>query len=390
MIFIWYVEMVLYVVITGLKIGVGRITLSRKRIEDTFDTVMTTNMYPMKKITLLLLLSFYSLFGQIHQRDKLDAIFNTLETTDQAMGGISIYENGNEIYKKSFGYANREQKNKSKSTTQYRIGSVTKMYTAVVIIQLVEEGKLTMDTTLDAFFPKLPNATKITVKNLLKHQSGLFNITEDEDFTTWMLQPQSKVKMIDRMVKNGVIFDPGTDTSYCNTNYILLAYIAEEATGKSFYTIVQDKLVKPLQLKRTRVGTEMPKGVEEAVSYQRANGEWELVTQYTDMSAPTGAGAIVSIPSEVNMFTSALYGGDLISKSSYEQMTDVSTGMGMGLGGMPIMGMQAYGMSGQIDGFKSLAIFFPEKKTSITLISNGYETSLQEVMMQVLQTYFSN
>lgn len=382
--------MVLYVVITGLKIGVGRITLSRKRIEDTFDTVMTTNMYPMKKITLLLLLSFYSLFGQIHQRDKLDAIFNTLETTDQAMGGISIYENGNEIYKKSFGYANREQKNKSKSTTQYRIGSVTKMYTAVVIIQLVEEGKLTMDTTLDAFFPKLPNATKITVKNLLKHQSGLFNITEDEDFTTWMLQPQSKVKMIDRMVKNGVIFDPGTDTSYCNTNYILLAYIAEEATGKSFYTIVQDKLVKPLQLKRTRVGTEMPKGVEEAVSYQRANGEWELVTQYTDMSAPTGAGAIVSIPSEVNMFTSALYGGDLISKSSYEQMTDVSTGMGMGLGGMPIMGMQAYGMSGQIDGFKSLAIFFPEKKTSITLISNGYETSLQEVMMQVLQTYFSN
>lgn len=377
-------------VITGLKIGVDRITLSRKRIEDTFDTVMKINMYSMKKITLLLLLSFYSLFGQIHQQDKLDAIFDTLETSDQAMGGISISKNGEEIYKKSFGYANRTQKIKSNSTTQYRIGSVTKMYTAAIIIQLVEEGKLTMDTTLNTFFPKLPNASKITIKNLLKHQSGLFNITEDEDFATWMLEPQTQVKMIDRMVKNGVIFEPGTDTSYCNTNYILLAYIAEKATGESFYTIVQDRLVKPLKLKYTRVGTDMPKGNEEAVSYQRIDNEWEEVTEYTDMSAPTGAGAIVSIPSEVNMFTTALYKGDLISQSSYEQMTDVSTGMGMGLGGMPIMGMQAYGMSGQIDGFKSLAIFFPEKNTSMTLITNGYETSLQEVMMQVLQTYFSN
>lgn len=377
-------------VITGLKIGVGRITLSRKRIEDTFDTVMSINIYSMKKITFLFLLSFYSLFGQIHQQDKLDVIFNSLETADQAMGGISIYESGKEVYQKSFGYANREQEIASKSTTQYRIGSVTKMYTSIIIIQLAEEGKLTMDTTLNTFFPKLPNASKITIKNLLKHQSGLFNITEDEDFTTWMLQPQSKVKMMDRMIKNGVIFEPGTDTSYCNTNYILLAYIAEEVTGKNFYTIVQDRLVKPLELKRTRVGTEMPKGEEEAVSYHRANEEWELVTQYTDMSAPTGAGAIISIPSEVNMFTTAIYEGDLISKSSYEQMTDVSTGMGMGLGGMPIMGMQAYGMSGQIDGFKSLAIFFPEQKTSMTILANGYETSLQEVMMQVLQAYFSN
>lgn len=342
----------------------------------------------MKKITILFLLSFCSIIGQNKNQSELDTIFKTLETTAQGMGGISIYENGKEVYQKSFGYANIDQKIKGNNVTQYRIGSVTKMYTATIIIQLVEEGKLQMDTPLSTFFPKLPNASKITIKNLLKHQSGLFNITEDEHFTTWMYEPQTRVKMIDRMANHSIIFEPGSDTSYCNTNYILLAYVAEEVTGKSLYDIVQDRLVKPLQLDITRIGTDMPQGNQEAVSYQRVDETWELVSQYTDMSAPTGAGAIISTPSEVNVFTNALYTGALISQTSYEHMTDVSSGMGMGLGGAPIMNMQGYGMSGQIDGFKSLAIFFPDKKVSITLVANAYDGSLQEIMMRVLQTYF--
>jgi len=344
----------------------------------------------MNKLTILFLFNFCFLLAQTNQHDQLDAIFETLETTGKCMGGISIYQEGKEVYQKSFGYANIDQKIKSTPTTHYRIGSVTKMYTATVIIQLIQEGKLQFDTPLSAFFPKLPNASTITIKNLLKHQSGLFNITEDKKFRTWMFQPQSRGKMLDRMVANGIIFDPGTDTSYCNTNYILLGYIAEDITGQSFADIIQEKVVVPLQLKRTRVGVDRPKGTEEAVSHERMDDHWEVVPQYTDMSAPMGAGAIVSTPLEVNMFTTALYSGKLISKASYQQMTDVSTGMGMGLGGMPIMGMQAYGMSGQIDGFKSLAIFFPEKKVSMTLVSNAYESSLQEIMLQVLQTYFKN
>ncbi|WP_299678567.1 serine hydrolase domain-containing protein [uncultured Dokdonia sp.] len=344
----------------------------------------------MKNITLLFLLSFCPLVAQVQQEDQLDAIFETLDTTKKAMGGISIYKDGKEVYQKSFGYANIAQENKSIATTKYRIGSVTKMYTATIIIQLIEEGKLQIDTPLSAFFPKLPNASSITIKNLLKHQSGLFNITEDEDFSTWMLMPQSRVSMLGRMVKNGVIFDPGTDTSYCNTNYILLGYIAEDITGKSFNDIVEARIITPLQLERTFVGVDSPKSKEEAISYQWSDNQWEVVTAYTDMSAPGGAGAIVSTPSEVNMFTTGLYTGRLISQTSYQQMTDVSTGMGMGLGGMPVMGMQAYGMSGQIDGFKSLAIFFPEQETSMTLVSNAYASSLQEIMMQVLQVYFKN
>lgn len=342
----------------------------------------------MKKITILFLLSFCSLLGQTKHQNSLDAIFDDLEKAGQAMGGISIYEDGKEVYQKSFGFAIIDQKIKSTSTTQYRIGSVTKMYTAAIIIQLIEEGKLKQDTPLNTFFPKLPNAEKITVKNLLKHQSGLFNITEDEDFTTWMIKPQSRVKMIHRMTKNGVIFEPGTDTAYCNTNYILLAYIAEDIEDTSFHDIVDDRLVRPLELKLTRIGTDPPKGAQEAVSYQRIDDQWEVVTDYTDMSAPGGAGAIISTPSDVNLFTTALYKGKLMSQASYQQMTDVSTGMGMGLGGMPIMGMQAYGMSGQIDGFRSLSIFFPEKGVSMTIVTNAYETSLQEIMMKVLQTYF--
>jgi CubicO group peptidase (beta-lactamase class C family) len=348
----------------------------------------------MKQLLRLLTILFYLLWslitkGQTTSTEKLDAIIETVETEQQGMGSISIFKEGKEVYQKTFGVTNIETKTKADASTVYRIGSVTKMYTAAIIIQMVEENKLKLDAPLSAFFPEIPNASKITIENLLKHQSGLFNVTEDAAFSTWMFQPQSRVKMLERVVKNGSIFEPGTSTTYCNTNFILLSYIAEEIDGEGFDAIVLNRISKRLGLAKTKYGVTINPTHNEALSHALNDGNWEVVTDYTHMSAPMGAGALVATVSEVNAFTTALYMGNLMTKSSFEKMTDVSSGMGMGLGGAPILGMKGFGMSGQIDGFKSLAIFFPEQKVSMSILSNGYNGSLQTLMMPVVQSFFA-
>lgn len=346
------------------------------------------------KLLRLLTILFYLLWslitlGQSTATQKVDAIIQTVETEKQGMGSVSIFKEGKEVYHSTFGSANIETNATANASTVYRIGSVTKMYTAAIIIQMVEENKLKLDEPLSTYFPELPNAQRITIENLLKHQSGLFNITEDDAFSTWMYQPQKRIKMLERVVKNGIIFEPGTSTTYCNTNFILLSYIAEEVDGKNFDEIVLNRISKRLGLEKTKYGVVIDPTNNEAVSHRLNDGNWEIVQAYTHMSAPMGAGALVATVSEVNAFTSALYLGGLMTKASFDTMTNTASGMGMGLGGKSILDMQGYGMSGQIDGFMSLAIFFPEQKVSIAILSNGFDESLQQLMMPIIQSFFT-
>src|SRR5690606_9537400 len=117
--------------------------------------------------------------------------------------------------------------------TKFRIGSITKMFTATMILQLVEEGKLTMETKLGAYFPSVPNAKEITIEQLLNHHSGLYNIT-DEEYLNYYTQPKTQQEILERIAKQTPDFPPGERGAYSNTNYLLLGYILEKLTDKSY------------------------------------------------------------------------------------------------------------------------------------------------------------
>ena len=340
-----------------------------------------------KVLIIIFIISSQNLNAQEKVETSLDTFFNAIEKEGQGSGQVSVFVRGVEAYHTTFGYSDWEKKLKNTEHTVFRIGSVTKMYTAAIIIQLIEEGRLSLEDTLSSFFPELPNATTITIAHLLKHQSGLRDITMDENFTTWMLEPQTAQLMLGRMVNNGTVFQPGTDTGYCNTNYILLGYIAEHLESKPISEIVHSRIVTPLKLNKTTIGVAINPTKNEALSHNFENGSWQVVQEYTDMSAPSGAGAIVSTATEVNTFTHALFTSNLVSKKSLQQMCDVSSGMGMGFGGREVNGVQFYGMSGQIDGFKSFAIVIPSAEMSITILTNGYEGSPQDAVLKIAQTY---
>ena len=139
----------------------------------------------MKKLLLLTgLLAAFMANAQDFDRSKMDRLFALIEQNNRGMGSISIYESGEEVYQNAIGYVSIADEIKATKNTKYRIGSITKMYTASMIMLLIEEDKLSLDTKLDKFYPEIENAGKITIKHMLKHQSGIFNFTNAPDYSS--------------------------------------------------------------------------------------------------------------------------------------------------------------------------------------------------------------
>ncbi|WP_299189057.1 serine hydrolase [uncultured Aquimarina sp.] len=341
-----------------------------------------------KNITCIAFLISYTITAQTFNKTRLDSLFNLLDTHNQGMGSISIYKQGKEVYKNSIGYLDLGNKTKANSETIYRIGSITKTFTATIIMQLIDDNKLDLETLLSDYFPKIFNADKITIGQMLRHRSGLFNLTEDEDFMKWMIVPNTRKQMIDRLLKKEGSFEPGEKTAYSNTNYLLLSYIAEEIEGKTYSEILQSRIIQPLGLKRTAYGKNIDTNNNEALSYVMNDNKWVKIEKHTHMSVPIGAGAIVSTPTEVNIFYNSLFSGQLVSNASLEIMMDTSTGMGIGLGGETFFGKQAYGHNGGIDGFQSLTMYLPEEKIVVSYIGNGVVMSPNNCIVNVLKSYY--
>lgn len=344
----------------------------------------------MKKSILILLVCAYPLFtiAQIKNKSNLDQLFNGFESENKAMGTISIAKNGKEVYQKNIGFSNIENRIKPNKLTKYRIGSITKTFTAVVILQQIDEGKLTLKSLLKEFFPQLPNAHKITIEDLLRHQSGLTNITNDKSIRTWVSKPQTRNQMMKRFIKNGTVFEPKEKSSYSNTNYAILSYIAEDIDKKSFDTILKDRIINPLKLKRTEFGKAIQPDNNEAYSYYYENNQWNLIEFKTHMSAPMGAGAIVSTSSEINRFYTNLFTNQLISKKSLEKLMTIKKNFGLGVTKLKFKGLEVYGHDGGIDGFQSFALYIPEKKITISLTFNGLQMIMMPLIISILETYF--
>ena len=341
----------------------------------------------MKKITFFFIALLPSLLlAQQFNSQKLDSLLDRIAEADKAMFSLAIHENGKPIYTRAIGYADVESEMKANPNTMYRIGSISKSFTSTLILKLIEEGKLSLDTKLSKFYPELPNADQITIKNLLNHHSGLFNFTNDEDYISWMQKKKSKEELLRIIKLNGTEFEPNEKGEYSNTNYVILTWIAEDASGKSFSELLQQYIIQPLDLKRTKYQGKINVKNNEAYSYKLGN-DWIKDTE-TDMSIPLGAGAIVSTPSDLNTFYTALFEGKILTEESLKKMKTIEDHYGLGLFKFPFYEKYSFGHTGSIDGFSSVASYFPEEHLAISITSNGSSISLNDVMLGALNIYF--
>lgn len=323
-------------------------------------------------------------FAQTFDKAKLDGFFDALAAKDKAMGSVAIAKDGKVIYTRAVGSASINGKDKVAATaaTKYRIGSISKMFTAVMVFQLVEEGKLKLTDTLDKFYPNIPNAKTITIGEMLAHRSGIHNFTDDAEYTTYLDKPQTKDQMIARVAKPKSDFEPNTKAEYSNSNYVLLGYIVEKVGKKSYADALKTRITSKINLSDTYVGGKIGAQPNEASSYNFL-GEWQPATE-TDMSIPAGAGAIVSTPTDLTKFIDALFKLKLISQKSLDQMKTINEGFGMGMFPVPFYGKKGYGHTGGIDGFNSSLVHFPEDNLAVAYTSNGMIYKVNDIIIAAL------
>ncbi|MDT0651613.1 serine hydrolase domain-containing protein [Autumnicola edwardsiae] len=344
----------------------------------------------MKKLIITSLLLFISAIclSQNLNTKKLDSLFQLLEQHNKFMGTLVVSQDQKTIYSNSIGFADVENKIKADSLTKYRIGSISKMFTATLILNAVEEGKLELDQPIGKYFPKIDNSHQITIKNLLNHSSGIHDFTRNEDYFSWNTSFQSKEDMLKKISNFKNDFEPSSKSQYSNSNFVLLTFILEDIYKQSFQKILNQKIVKPLHLNNTYYGKKISSENNEAYSYKFL-GEWKKEKE-TDMSIPKGAGGIVSNPKDLKTFIEQLFIGNIISDKSLNLMKNIENGYGLGMLQFPYNDKISYGHTGGIDGFESVVSYFPEDKLTISLSSNGVNYNKNNILLAVLATFYNN
>lgn len=335
----------------------------------------------------LIILTHFS-FSQSFDKAKLDAYFDTLGQYNKFMGSVAIAQNGHLIYNRTMGFANIEEKQKANENTKYRIGSISKTFTATLIFKAIDEKKLSLDQTIQKFFPDIKSLDKITIAHLLYHRSGIHDFTDDqEEFLKWHTQAKTEKEMLAMISKGGIDFEPGTKSDYSNSNYLLLSYILEKTFKMPYAQILDKYIVKPLALKNTYLGKKINSKNNEASSYHFEEN-WKLADE-TDISIPLGAGGIVSTPIDLVKFNTALFGGKVISQKSLAQMKTVNGKYGMGISAIPFYDKAGFGHSGSIDGFSATFSYFSDGDIAYALTSNGSNFNNNSMSLAVLSAVFS-
>ena len=320
-------------------------------------------------------------FAQGLDTAKLDKFFDALAAKNKVMGSAAVARDGKVIYSRAVGYGaiNDKEKTPATTSTKYRIGSITKMFTAVMIFQLIDEGKLKLNDTLDKFYPDVPNAKTITVAQLLGHRSGLHNFTGDAEYLTYMTKPKTQSEMVAIISRSKPDFEPGARAEYSNSNYVLLGYIIEKVSKKTYPAVLKENITSKIGLTDTYVGGKTDPGNNESLSYEYLNG-WKPSTE-TDLSVPGGAGAMLSTPTDLTKFAGALFNLKLVSEKSLNQMKTITDNYGMGMFQYPVYGKTGYGHNGGVDGYNSILVYVPEEKLAVSFISNGLNYVLNDIAL---------
>jgi D-alanyl-D-alanine carboxypeptidase len=326
--------------------------------------------------------------GPARALDKagLDQFFDRLAEKNKAMGSLVLAKDGDVLYARCIGFGRIDGAVRTPLTaaSRFRIASVTKMYTAVMILQLVEEGKLKLTDTLDAFVPQVPNAAKITVGQMLSHRSGIPNVRPDQ--VPWKPgDAVTKDEMLAQIVKGVPEFEPGTKHSYSNSGYFLLGQILEKVTAKSYAQALDERILSRIGLKDTYVATgpiDVNKG--EAQTYVYAGGDWKQGFE----THPSIARQLVSTPADMARFIGALFDLKLISRQSLDQMTTIRDGDGMGITTFTFAGKTFYGETGGGDNYGTWLAYLPEEKLAVAYATNAKVYPVKDIVVGVVDLYY--
>lgn len=272
----------------------------------------------MKKIILLLLLPF-TLAAQKNYPQLLDEYMLALTNIKDFSGAVLVIKQNKVLLKKGYGMADREWNIANTPDTKFRIGSVTKQFTAVCILQLIEAGKLSLDDKLSKYYPDFPKGDSVTIHMLLNHTSGIASYTDQKDFMSVATLSWPKDSMIAYFKNRPYNFSPGTKFAYNNSGYFLLGCILEKVSGLSFESYLQRYIFDPLDMKNSGVDKLDSILLFRAKGYSK-KGEKTVNADHISLDWPFSAGVLYSTLDDLNKWDRALYENKILTDASRKKM----------------------------------------------------------------------
>jgi CubicO group peptidase (beta-lactamase class C family) len=342
-----------------------------------------------KSLSILFLFLSLSTFAQEIRFARIDSLLNYLYENDKFMGSLCIRQGDEVVFKQAYGFYDATKGLRANGATKYKIGSISKTFTATMIMQLVEEKKILLNTKLNRFFPKIDQSDKITIEHLLYQRTGIKDYANaDATLTDVLGKPNAKELILKKIENYSSMFEPDSQHEYSNSNYFILGLIIEKSTKKSFAENLKIRISDKLELKNTYYTNEKT-DVTKRESYSYTfNGEyWDKIDEWNNDIA-FSSGGIISTPEDLTKFIRSLFKGNLVTPASLELMKTLKDTYGMALIRFPFGERKFYGHNGKIEGFGSTMGYYEKDDLTISLIVNGENYSQNDIMIGILSIYY--
>ncbi len=347
-------------------------------------------------LTVFVLFAFTSMAFAQDKAKQIDDLMRRYVANGMFNGSVLVVENGKVIFKKGYGLANMEWNIPNTPDTKFRLGSLTKQFTALLIMQLVEQGKLKLEGKITDYLTDYPKAAgdKITIHHLLTHTSGIPNYTNFPSFNTINRNRYKPADFIKQFSDSTLEFEPGSAFAYSNSGYFVLGAIIEKVTGKTYEKVLQENIFTPLQMNNTGYDMSYKNLPRRAAGYERWNLLYENAP-YLDMSLPYAAGSLYSTVEDLALWDQALYSDKLLSASSKAILfTPYKSGYAYGWGvyktqiGQLKDSVEAMGHQGAVNGFNTSVIRIPKNKHLVLLLNNTGFTNLDAMQNNILKILY--
>ena len=321
---------------------------------------------------------------------KMDQVVRSYEP-NHFMGSVLVARGDKVLFSRGYGAADLEWDIPNTPDTKFRIGSVTKQFTAVLILKLEEQGKLSVNDPVKKYIPDAPAAwDKITLFHLLTHTSGLPDFTSLPDYPKLQTLPTTAEQIMARFRDKPLEFQPGEKMKYCNSGYVVLTDVIEKVTGASYEKFLQDQILTPVGLKDTGYDSASRVIRHRATGYLLTPDNKIENSHFIDMTVPQGAGALYSTAEDLLKWELALFGGKVLQPASLQKMlTPNLNNYGFGLFMRNDHGRKMIEHTGGIDGFSTDLAYYPDEKLTIVVLRNITTRWRQtEITAKLASVYF--
>ena len=322
--------------------------------------------------------------GLAQDVSRMDEVVQYNVSNKKFMGSLLVARGEEILLNKGYGSANLEWNIPNSPATKFRLGSVTKQFTAAAILLLEERGKLKTDDPVKKFMSDAPTAwEKITIYHLLTHTSGIPNFTSFPDYPSQKPFAATPEKLVARFRDKPLDFQPGGKWSYSNSGYILLGYVLEKASGESYEKFLQENIFGPLGMKDSGYDS------NSAIILRRASGygpgkDGPMNAEFIHMSIPFSAGALYSTTEDLLRWERGLFSGKLLSPASLAKMTTpFKDDYACGVGVRTVNGRRVIDHGGGIEGFNTFLAYYPDDKLTVVALSNLNGGAPQQIVSQL-------